>query len=147
MARNLRAEVCVGAAIFHGSRLLLLRRRDDLAAFPGSWDIPGGHVEEGESIVHALRREVAEETGLSIRVGTPFQAGLFEYPARRGRPIPTVEIDFLCTPRARVRPRLNPAEHTEFAWVAREKASRYPAPAFLRRIVQSAFSATRENLG
>jgi 8-oxo-dGTP diphosphatase len=33
------------------------------------WEIPGGQVEEGESLIDAFVREVLEETGITIRVG------------------------------------------------------------------------------
>jgi 8-oxo-dGTP diphosphatase len=33
------------------------------------WEIPGGQVEEGENLVHALKREVKEEAGVEISVG------------------------------------------------------------------------------
>lgn len=32
------------------------------------WDVPGGGVEEGESLVDACRREMLEETGFSVAV-------------------------------------------------------------------------------
>ncbi len=44
-------------------RVLLVRRRDS-----GSWELPGGRVDLGESAVEAVVREVAEEAGVSVRV-------------------------------------------------------------------------------
>lgn len=34
---------------------------------PWEWDLPGGHVQEGESDVKGLQREIQEETQLYIR--------------------------------------------------------------------------------
>jgi 8-oxo-dGTP diphosphatase len=41
------------------------------------WTAPGGGVEFGESIEHALKREFAEETGLKVLVGDFL--GIFEF--------------------------------------------------------------------
>lgn len=32
------------------------------------WEMPGGQVEEGEDIISALKREVAEESGIDIEI-------------------------------------------------------------------------------
>ncbi len=44
----------------------------------GLWSIPGGRVEMGELLADALRREVLEETNLTIEVGD--LAGILEIP-------------------------------------------------------------------
>jgi ADP-ribose pyrophosphatase YjhB (NUDIX family) len=58
---------CVGAIVVDGDRLLLVKRGTEPSK--GSWSVPGGRVEPGESDVAAVAREVHEETGLAVRVG------------------------------------------------------------------------------
>ena len=48
-------------------RVLLARRAYEPDA--GLWDVPGGFLEEGESPLDGLRRELLEETSLSIEIG------------------------------------------------------------------------------
>ena len=45
-----------------GGRLLLVERRFP----PPGWALPGGFVDSGESLETAVRREVLEETGLTL---------------------------------------------------------------------------------
>ncbi|AWT34766.1 DNA mismatch repair protein MutT [Deinococcus arenae] len=49
------------ALLLRGEAVLLQRRRDT-----GGWGTPGGLCEPGESLEDTLRREVHEETGLSV---------------------------------------------------------------------------------
>ena len=44
----------------------MIQRRNEPGA--GLWSLPGGRVEHGEYLEAALRREVAEETGLTVEV-------------------------------------------------------------------------------
>jgi 8-oxo-dGTP diphosphatase len=57
----------MGAAIFHGGRVLAARRTAPPAA-AGSWELPGGKVEPGEAPDDAVAREIREELGCAIRV-------------------------------------------------------------------------------
>lgn len=64
-------------------RLLLIRRGREPGR--GLWSLPGGRVEPGETDAEALTRELFEETGLTVRVGSlvgrverPAPAGVFE---------------------------------------------------------------------
>lgn len=53
-------------------RFLVLKRNERVTAFPGLWSLPGGKIEGNENVDEALKREVAEETGLKIGSGKIF---------------------------------------------------------------------------
>ena len=61
-----RPFVGVGAVVFKDRRVLLVRRGH--APRKGMWSLPGGLQEVGETVFAAARREVLEETGLTIEV-------------------------------------------------------------------------------
>jgi 8-oxo-dGTP diphosphatase len=57
-----RPELAVGAIVVDDDRLLMIRRGHGPAA--GTWSVPGGHIERGETAAEAVVRELQEETGL-----------------------------------------------------------------------------------
>src|SRR5256885_2149419 len=60
-----RPVPAVGAIVFRGSQVLLVRRRDPPSQ--GWWSIPGGAVEVGETVEQAVVRETREETTVEVR--------------------------------------------------------------------------------
>src|SRR2546430_12165360 len=60
-------EPCAGAIVFDGAGQLLLIKRGRPPS-QGSWSVPGGRCLPGEAEPDACVREVAEETGLAVRV-------------------------------------------------------------------------------
>jgi 8-oxo-dGTP diphosphatase len=64
----------VGAVVWDGRQVLLERRGRPPAE--GSWALPGGLIELGETAGAALQREVYEECGIQVEAGPIL--GLFE---------------------------------------------------------------------
>jgi 8-oxo-dGTP diphosphatase len=49
-----------------GKYLVLLRNAKQNAQAGEHWDIPGGRIEKGTTLIENLRREIKEETGLEL---------------------------------------------------------------------------------
>ena len=62
-----RPIVGVGVVVWHGDRVLLVRRGKPPRA--GHWSLPGGAQQLGETVAAAARREVKEEVGLEVALG------------------------------------------------------------------------------
>ena len=62
-------RVVVGALVTE-DRVLLAHRSPHKRAFPDQWDLPGGVIEEGESELGALTRELHEELGVQMATGS-----------------------------------------------------------------------------
>ena len=62
-----RPIVGVGVVVWHGDRVLLVRRGKPPRW--GQWSLPGGAQQLGETVAEAARREVKEEVGLDVALG------------------------------------------------------------------------------
>lgn len=92
--REQSIAVTVDAVIFYRKsdllKILLIQRKND--PFKGQWALPGGFLEENETMEEGAKRELYEETGLKIEKLQ--QVGAFGTPGRdpRGR---TISIAFV----------------------------------------------------
>jgi 8-oxo-dGTP diphosphatase len=107
------AEAIVAGAMIQDGRILLCHRSPDRRWYPDVWDLPGGHVELGETPPEALKRELLEELGVSVdslprnpldRVRAPeFEMDIWSVTDWHGRPANLVPED--TTPSHGSRPR------------------------------------------
>lgn len=127
--------VGVGAVIFKGEEVLLVRRGQEPAR--DTWSLPGGLVEVGETLTAAITRELAEETGLTVRLlGI---AAVLEriFPDDAGRvAYHYVLIDFICEYLAG---ELSPASDiTAAQFVALQDLPRFDLPRFTSDVIHRA---------
>ena len=59
---------------------VLVAQRPPGKAYAGYWEFPGGKLEPGEAPRDALKRELAEELGLTVRRAAPWLVQRFVYP-------------------------------------------------------------------
>ncbi len=80
MERTQQMELTVLCMIYKENKILLQNR---IKMDWKGYTLPGGHVEEDESMVEAVIREMKEETGLKIN--NPILCGIKHYPINGGR--------------------------------------------------------------
>ena len=127
-----RPQLAVSAAIFRDGKVLLVRRANSPAR--GSYSLPGGRVEFGETLHIALHREVDEETGLKIEIAglagwrevVPGAGGgghylIMSFAARWGSGEPVLND-----------------EHDDFRWLAPERIGELEVTDGLRDIIEAA---------
>lgn len=92
-------------------KILVLKRSDQDDHKPGVWETSGGGIDHEESPQDALKREVLEETGLTVIVKEPFNVFTFRKDTGEFK----VGITFLCD-REDGEVTLS-HEHSEYRWI------------------------------
>ncbi len=90
-----RPWVGVGGVVVRPGQVLLIRRGQPPSR--GAWSIPGGMVEAGESLPHAVAREVLEETGVIVTPGQLLTAfDVIQHDPAGRVALHYVVLDYLC---------------------------------------------------
>ena len=115
---------CVVGALVRDARgrVFVHRRGPNRVWLPNGWDVLGGHVEAGESLLEALAREITEESGWHM-IGTPRLLFTADWESNEdGIPNRRREFDFLVEVQGDVaHPRLERPQHTEYRWIGPEE--------------------------
>ena len=69
MKIRIKKELVSKVIILDGLNILLLKRNTEHVneRSPWTWDLPGGHIDSGETALSAAKREVAEETNIELK--------------------------------------------------------------------------------
>jgi 8-oxo-dGTP diphosphatase len=125
-----------------GEILLLEKQHRTKGAF---WELPGGRIQKGESVMQALQREVEEETGFKGIEGS-FPLDMFLTNIRISTVIGEVGLIlsvYRCSISFTFTPQLS-SEHTNFGWFSISESvellkAQYPE-AFTEKIARMTFS-------
>jgi 8-oxo-dGTP diphosphatase len=128
-------------------KVFIHRRGPNRNYLPNGWDVLGGHVERGETLLEALAREIEEESGWRL-IGTPLLIYTVDWETSNdGTPNRRREFDFLVEVEGDLgHPRLEWPQHTEYRWIGRDELDLLDENAgedfgIVRRIVELALDA------
>jgi len=127
---------------------VLVAQRAATASHPLTWTFIGGKVEPGESPEEALRREVAEETSLQIRVGRLLDVAEVDY-RNLGRPSHNISY-YSCEIITGVA-RLYPNIHAAVRWIRAEELTNLDwiegDRQFVKKLAALSLISAEQNLG
>jgi len=115
-----------GIVVRDDGRVLIVQRRDN-----GHWEPPGGVLELDETFEQGVRREVAEETGITVRVDR--LTGAYKNLARG-----IVALVFRCTPIAGEPTPNDEAQHVH--WASTDEVRTRMTPAYAVRVLDALHS-------
>jgi 8-oxo-dGTP diphosphatase len=120
--------VGIHGVIANRGRLLVLRRAPGMPYKAGSWDLPGGHLEIGETFEQCLLREVKEETALDVVI-----AGLVGLHSMEAEPY--IQAIYACRLTVYQQIQLRAGEHVESQWATLDDLAKLELIPYLARIL------------
>lgn len=118
-------------------KILVLKRSGDDDHKPGVWETAGGGMDHEETPQESLQREILEETGLTVKIGQPFNVFTFKKDTGEFK----VGITFLCE-HVGGEVKLS-HEHSDFRWIdPKEFAQMESVPSLHAEVAQYADMCT-----
>ncbi|KAJ2254965.1 hypothetical protein GGI13_001865 [Coemansia sp. RSA 455] len=148
-------HIVTGGAISHVNHsipsVLLVQRAAHERSYPNEWEIPGGHVDPGESILESLSREIYEETNLVVtKVLCEFEG--FQYWSTKYEEgesdlvdstlsVCTQQLNFCVLVSDTSAIKLDPNEHQQYAWCTSETLEQFKMTPTMRQVVRNALDS------
>lgn len=130
-------KIVLGGVVLRDGKVLILQRHKNEDVYPNMWELPSGKRELLEPSENSLIREVREETGLDVKIVTPFS--VFDYQIEKPDEIQdSTQINFLVTPVNNAGVVLSD-EHQVFAWIKPEELDQYGLTDATKNVIRKAF--------
>ena len=104
------------------NEFLIVKRNENDELYPGAWEFPGGHLENGETIKDGLKRELFEEIGFNEEFDPIITHYYDEIKNKNGNLIYNLEIDFIINVNKNDINVILSNEHCNYKWVGKESS-------------------------
>lgn len=121
--KYMKTKIVLTGILKDNDKFLIVKRNENDNLYPGAWEFPGGHLEEGELLKDGLVRELKEEIGFIDDFNPLITHYYDEIKERNNELIHELEIDFIVNVDSSLINVQLSDEHSDYKWV--EKDSDY----------------------
>lgn len=119
--KNQQKEIIVDCLIQNQKDQILVQKiSNSRKIFPNCWDLPGGHLEFGDTILETIHKEILEETGLENIKVVSFIGKVDWILEKDGEKQDKIILQFLVKVENTQSLRLEEGKATEFCWVGKD---------------------------
>lgn len=136
MQKKTNPKIVIVAIIEQDGAILIARRKQG-KQHPGSWEFPGGTLEDGETPEQCLKRELEEELTIKTEVGSIYCITEYKYS-------PDFTIRLLAYRTTTSSYAFNLNNHEEIRWVKPADLSEYDFPEADRPIIEKLIRENRQ---
>lgn len=115
----MKTSIVLTGILKNNDLFLVVKRNEDDSLYPGAWEFPGGHLEDGELLKEGLKRELNEEIGFNENFEPIIINYYDEIKNKNNCIIHHIEIDFLIEVDKQINIELS-HEHSDYKWVTKD---------------------------
>lgn len=120
-------QVITACALIHKTengvpRVFMPRRAKTKKFLPDVFELPGGHIDFGEGLVDGLAREINEEFGMKVKIGSPFAAFTYVNDVKKSHSAEVIYFATFVDSEDDIT--LDPSDHSEYIWVSLDEISK-----------------------
>lgn len=116
----MKTRIVITGVLRDKDLFLIVKRNENDDMYPGAWEFPGGHLEDGETLKDGLKRELEEEIGFKDEFEPIITHYYDDVEEKNGELIHNLEIDFIVNvDSSNVNINLSD-EHCNYKWVTKD---------------------------
>jgi len=116
----MNTKIVLTGILKDNDEFLVVKRSEFDELYPGAWEFPGGHLENGETLKEGLKRELFEEIGFNLEVEPIITHYYDEVKNKNDKLYHDLEIDFVINVnKSDINVTLS-EEHCDYKWVKRD---------------------------
>lgn len=116
----MNTKIVLTGILKSNDEFLVVKRSENDDLYPGAWEFPGGHLENGETLKEGLKRELFEEIGFNSEFEPIITHYYDEVKNKNNELIHDLEIDFIINVNKSDVNVILSKEHSDYNWVKKD---------------------------